>query len=293
MNGLFIVNKPAGMTSHDVVDVVRHITGVRRVGHTGTLDPPATGVLVVLVGAATRLAQFIDNHDKAYRAVLRLGETTTTDDAAGDVVERHPVTVEPDALEAALAGFRGSIMQVPPMYSAVKIGGQKLYKLAYQGKEIARAPRPVTVYRLEMVAWTPPDVTLDIVCSAGTYIRSLAHDLGQKLGCGAHLAALTRTAAGHFTLSQSHTLEELRALAEAGCLTKALLPPQAVFVGMPAVTLTAEQERAARYGQTFPLDVTTDAAMLQAQDAAGQFIAVLIPVEAGMWRPKLVFPTEA
>ncbi len=293
MNGLLIINKPSGITSHDVVNVVRRLANTQRVGHTGTLDPLATGVLVVLVGAATRLAQFIDDNDKAYRAVVRLGETTTTDDAAGDIVERHPVTVGRAEVEAALASFRGTILQVPPMHSAIKIGGQKLYKLAHRGKAIERAPRPVTIHRLEMAAWTPPDVTLEVVCSAGTYIRSLARDLGQTLGCGAHLTALTRTAAGRFTLSQSHTLETLRALAEAGRLTEVLLPPQAALAGLPTITLTVEQERAARHGQTFPLAVATETAMLQAQNAAGQLVAVLIPVEAGGWRPKLVFPAGA
>ncbi len=290
MDGLLIINKPAGMTSHDVVNAVRQMTGTRRVGHAGTLDPSATGVLVVLIGAATRLAQFIGDGPKTYRAVLRLGETTTTYDADGPIVERRAVTVGRAAVEAALAQFRGSIAQIPPMHSAVRVKGQRLYKLAHRGQEVARAPRPVTIHRLELLDCTLPEVTIEVVCSAGTYIRSLAHDVGQVLGCGAHLRALTRTAAGHFTLAQSLTLEALLPLAQAGRLNEVLLPPQAALTGLPAVTLTAEQEAAARQGQTFPLSVTTDATLLQAQNAAGQLLAVLVAVSPGLWRPKLVFP---
>lgn len=290
MNGLLIVNKPTGMTSHDVVNAVRRMAETRRVGHTGTLDPLATGVLVLLVGPATRLAQFVSGSDKTYRAVIRLGETTTTFDAEGEVVEQHPVTASRADIEQALAQFRGVISQVPPMYSAVKVNGQKLYKLARQGREIERAPRTITIHRLEMVDWTPPDVTVEVVCSAGTYIRSLTHDLGQALGCGAHVVALARTASGEFALSQSYMLENLRTLADTGRFAEALLPPQTALASMPSVHLTPEQEQAVDYGQTFPLDAPVGAEMVQALDAAGQLRAVLIPVAPGMWRPKLVFP---
>jgi tRNA pseudouridine55 synthase len=292
MNGFLIVNKPAGMTSHDVVNAVRRLAGTRRVGHAGTLDPIATGVLVLALGAATRLVQFIDSSDKTYRATLRLGETTTTYDADGEIVERRPVNVGQVEVAAALANFRGAIEQVPPMYSALKVKGQKLYKLARQGKEIERAARPVTIYRLDVLAWALPDVTIEVVCSAGTYIRSLAHDLGRQLGCGAHLIALTRTAAGDFTLSQSHTLENLHALVEAERLAAALLPPQAALASLPLITLTPEQEQAVGYGQTFPLDTPSETTLLQAHDATGRLVAVLVPVESGMWRPKLVFSKE-
>lgn len=289
MNGFLIVNKPTGMTSHDVVDAVRRIAQIRRVGHAGTLDPMATGVLVLALGAATRLVQFIDGCDKTYHAALRLGETTTTYDADGDIVERRPVTVRQSDIEAALAGFRGSIVQVPPMYSAVKIQGQKLYKLARQGKEVERAPRPVTIHRLDALAWALPDVTIEVVCSAGTYIRSLAHDLGQALGCGAHLTALTRTAAGEFRLEDSRTLEALDALAWDGRLAEALLPPETALAALPVFILTPEQEQAVRYGQTVALDGAPGVEMAQARDAAGQLVAVLLPAAPGLWRPKLVF----
>ena len=289
MNGFLIVNKPAGMTSHDVVNVVRRLAGTRRVGHAGTLDPLATGVLVLVLGVATRLVQFIDGSDKTYRATLRLGETTTTYDADGDVLERHPVTVNQAEIEAALAGFRGDIAQIPPMYSAVKIKGQKLYKLARQGKEIERAARPITIHRLDVLDWALPEVTIEVVCSAGTYIRSLAHDLGQALGCGAHLTALTRTAAGDFRLKDACTLESLAALAQAGRLAEALLPPEIALTALPVIVLTPEQEQAVRFGQTITLDDAPDAEKAQACDAAGRLVAVMLPVAPGMWRPKLVF----
>ena len=293
MNGFLVVDKPAGMTSHDVVNAVRRIAEMRRVGHTGTLDPLATGVLVLALGAATRLVQFIDNSDKTYRATLRLGETTTTYDADGEIVERRPVTVDRAAVEAALPDFCGAIEQVPPMYSAIKVKGQKLYKLARQGKEIERAPRPVMIYRLDVLDWALPDVTIEVACSAGTYVRSLAHDLGQTLGCGAHLSALTRTAAGAFRLEDAYTLEALRVLAQAGRLAEALLPLTTALTALPVLTLTPEQVRAVRFGQTVTLDGATDAPLAQARDAAGRLIAVLRPVEPGVWRPKLVLPGDA
>lgn len=288
MNGILIVNKPTGMTSHDVVNAVRRLAQTRRVGHTGTLDPLATGVLVLLIGPATRLAQYISGDNKRYRATLRLGEATTTYDAEGEVVERHPMTATRADVEAALTQFMGDIEQIPPMYSAVKVGGEKLYKLARQGKEIDRKPRAITIHQLSVLDWSPPDVTIEVACSAGTYIRSLAHDLGQVLGCGAHLVALTRTAAGGFALAQSHTLEALRELAEIERFAEALLPPEVALAGAPAVQLTPDQEQAVGYGQTFPLDAP-DGEMVLALDSAGQFFAILIPVESGIWRPKLVF----
>jgi len=289
MNGFLIVDKPAGMTSHDVVNAVRRLAGIRRVGHTGTLDPLATGVLVLALGAATRLVQFIDGNHKTYHATLRLGETTTTYDADGDLVERRPVTVSQAEIEAALVGFRGDITQIPPMYSAVKVKGQKLYKLARQGKEIERAARPVTIHRLNVLDWALPEVTIEVICSAGTYIRSLAHDLGQTLGCGAHLTALTRIAAGEFRLEDAYALEVLRTLAQAGRLADVVLSPETALTELPVIVLTPEQVQAVRFGQMVTLNNAPDTEMAQARDAAGRLVAVLRPVEPGVWRPKLVF----
>jgi tRNA pseudouridine55 synthase len=292
MNGLLIVDKPSGMTSHDVVNAVRRIVGARRVGHTGTLDPMATGVLVVLVGPSTRLARFLAAGDKTYRAVIRLGEATTTYDAEGEVTERRPVTVELAAIETALEPFRGAILQMPPMYSAIKVGGKKLYQLARQGKQVAREPRPVTMHRLVILDWVSPDLTVDVTCSAGTYIRSLAHDLGQALGCGAHLRALARTATGPFCLEESHALDELRRLAEAGRLAEVLLPPKAALYALPTVHLSWEQVQAVRYGQDVALVAEENAGDVQARDPQDCLVAVLTPVGSGQWHPELVLLPE-
>lgn len=291
MNGIFLLHKPSGLTSHDVVNAVRRLAGTRRVGHAGTLDPLATGVLVVLVGQATRLAQYLTGHDKTYRAVIRLGETTDTYDAEGAVTARRPVTATVAEMEAALAGFRGPQWQRPPAYSAIKMEGQALYKRARRGETVAPEPRAVVFHALTVLAWELPDLTVDIVCSAGTYIRSLAHDLGERLGCGAHLRALTRLAAGPFWLEQAHPLDELRALAEAGRLAEVLLPPAVALADFPAVTLTPEQVRAVGFGQRIMLPAISVAPQLSAVDSAGQLIAVLIPDGDG-WRPDLVFSPE-
>jgi len=292
MNGLLVIDKPAGMTSHDVVNAVRRLAGTRRVGHAGTLDPLATGVLLVLVGRATRLSRYLSGADKVYEATVRLGETTTTYDAEGEIVERQPVKVTRAEVEAALLAFRGPIQQLPPMYSAIKVQGQKLYQLARQGQEIAREPRPVTIKALALTAWTPPTFTLRVHCSAGTYIRSLAHDLGQVLGCGAHLTALNRLASGPFTLEQGHTLEALRALAEVERLGEVLLAPQAALYMLPAVHVNAVQALALCHGQPVALEDAPQVEELQALDADGELVAVLAPIAEGLWRPTLVLQRE-
>lgn len=297
MIGVLNINKPYRKSSHDVVQSVRRIMDIRRVGHTGTLDPLATGVLVILVGPATRLTQFIVGADKVYHAVIRLGVTTTTYDEEGEVASRAPASVMDNvdraAIEAALPAFEGEIAQVPPMYSAVRVQGRRLYELAREGQEVERAPRRVTIYRLEIASYEAPDLTLDLRCSSGTYVRSLAHDLGQTLGCGAYLRDLTRTAVGPFRLEESHTLDQLHALAQEQRLDEALRPPQAALYDMPGVQLTPAQERAVRYGQSIALPPTperAEASHLQAEDAEGRLVAVLIPVDEGRWRPTLVLP---
>lgn len=292
MLGLLNLNKPTGMTSHDVVNVVRRLTGVRQVGHAGTLDPLATGVLLVLVGPATRLAQYLSGADKTYRAVIRLGETTSTYDAEGEILARRPVAANLAEIARALEAFRGPLLQTPPMVSALKVAGQPLYKLARKGQELERQPRPVVIHALTLDAWTPPDLTLTVVCSAGTYIRSLAHDLGEHLGCGGHVAALERTAAGRFRLADSITLERLRALAAAGRLAEALLSPETAIADLPTITLTPEAEMAVRYGQALDLPGAPEvrAPQVRAHDAQGRLVAILIPTEDARWRPTLVLP---
>ncbi len=291
-NGLFNINKPAGMTSHDVVNAVRRLAGLRRVGHAGTLDPLATGVLLVMAGPSTRLAQFITGHDKSYQAVVRLGAVTTTYDAEGEIVESYPVPegLSRTDLEAALVSFIGPQQQLPPRYSAIKVAGQPLYKLARRGEEIELTPRAVTITKITLLEWASPDLTIAVDCSAGTYIRSLAYDLGQALGCGAHLQALTRTRSGPFTLESSYPLDTLKELAAAGTLNQALLPPEAALHNLPPVLLNEEQEQAVSFGRTLYLpEAPATASHLQARNAAGRTIAVLVPdKEPGTWHPDLV-----
>ena len=296
MNGLLVVDKPAGMTSHDVVNRVRRLARLRRVGHAGTLDPMATGVLILLLGAATRLSRFAMASGKRYRGVVRLGETTDTYDAEGETTKRTPVNVDLPMIRQALDRFRGPILQTPPMVSAVKVQGAKLYELARRGKEIEREPRPVTIDAIEILAWQSPDLTLDVRCSPGTYIRSLAYDLGQALGCGAHLHDLRRTASGAFTLEQSHTLDTLE---KPGCLATALLPPQAALGAMPIVRLSLSEEQGVRHGQSLrlPLQEMMDG-LLQAQDQCGRLVGILEKQDGAsgmqglLCRPIIVFPAE-
>ena len=292
-SGVLVVDKPQGLTSHDVVNVVRRLIRTRRVGHAGTLDPMATGVHVLLVGAATRLSRFAMDADKRYRGVVRMGETTTTYDAEGETVAGAPVDVDRATIEAVLPSFTGEILQTPPMYAAIKVEGRKLYELAREGKEVRREPRSVTIHSLQILAWDPPDLTLDVVCSSGTYIRSLAHDIGATLGCGAHLHALTRLRSGPFTVDSAYSLRELETLQLAGALPRALLPPQAALASMPAVVLSGEQVQAVRYGQTIDVALEGQPEPVQARDTDGELVAVLIGVGESGYRPIMVLPASS
>lgn len=290
INGVLIVDKPAGLTSHDVVDQVRRLTGIRRIGHTGTLDPMATGVLGILLGPATRLAQFATASEKQYWAILRLGQTTDTYDADGRVVDEKRVDVDLEAIHSVLPRFRGAIAQLPPMVSAIRVNGKRLYEHARQGEEIQRTPRPVTISKLAILDWTSPDLTFEVSCSAGTYIRSLAHDIGQTLGCGGHLRALRRTASGPFRIEQSHSLDDLEQMRTQGRLLTALLPPAAALGSMPGVVASADQERAIRFGQVVSPVTPFTSDLIQAHDANGDLIAVLRRVDDGTYRPVVVLP---
>lgn len=292
INGVLLVDKPSGMTSHDVVNAVRKLAGTRRVGHTGTLDPLATGVMVVLLGPSTRLSQFVVTKDKRYRGVVRFGVTTDTYDAAGNVVEQTPVDITLDEIQHSIEHLRGPIEQLPPIYSAIKIDGRKMYELAREGKEIERKARSVIIHDLQIVRWQKPDLTVDVHCSSGTYIRSLAYDLGQALGCGAHLAELRRTANGIFSQQESYTLTQLEKLKAERRFTDAVLPPTRALTTMPSVTVTLEQEAAIRYGQQIPLDGFGDVALITAQDEQERLIAVLTKLETALYRPKIVLPPE-
>jgi tRNA pseudouridine55 synthase len=216
VDGILVIDKPVGPTSHDIVDEVRKLLRQKKVGHTGTLDPVATGVLPLVLGKATKIARYLTGGDKAYRATFRLGVTTDTLDGAGEVIEEKPVEVDEDRVREVLTRFVGAIDQIPPMYSAKKQDGKRLYELARQGVEVEREPKPVTVYAIDLLECALPDFTVEVRCSAGTYVRVLAQDVGEALGCGGHLHALRRTAAGPFDEKDAVTLETIENVDDIG-----------------------------------------------------------------------------
>ena len=245
-SGIIVIDKPQGWTSMDVCAKLRGVFRERRIGHAGTLDPMATGVLPVFVGRATRAVEFAAESEKEYLAGLQLGVITNTQDTTGEVLQRRPVTAGRAELEAALAAFRGEIAQVPPMYSAIKIHGKKLYELARKGREVERPPRPVTIFRLTVEGQPgPAEYLLRVRCSKGTYVRTLCHDIGQALGCGGCMSSLRRTAAAGFGLDQAHPLERVL---EAARPEELLLPVDAYFARLPEVTLTPAEEKKVRNG---------------------------------------------
>ena len=243
-SGILIVDKPAGWTSQDVVSKLRGVLHEKRIGHGGTLDPMATGVLPVFVGRATRAVEFFEHADKTYEATLRLGVTTDTQDTTGTVLETRPVDIDEAALRAVLPRFTGAQQQLPPMYSAVKIGGKKLYELARAGKEIERKPREITVFSIELLDFSNDSARLRVHCSKGTYIRTLCHDIGQALGCGGTLYSLRRTMAAGYRLDRAVTLEDVQERGES-----LLLPTDTLFAQYPAYTLpSAGKETRVRNG---------------------------------------------
>lgn len=246
MDGVIVVNKPLGKTSHDIVAFLRRLTGIRRIGHTGTLDPAATGVLPVCIGKATKAADMLTASDKAYRAQIVLGMTTDTLDADGEILTECAVTCTEWEIRQMIADFVGEIEQIPPMYSAVKQNGRKLYELARQGIAVERKRRTVHIERIDICAMDMREytVTVDVYCSKGTYIRTLADDIGMKLGCGAYINTLERTKSGRFTVQDSYTVQELAELAEQGRLEEILVPVDALFNEYAQIVLdSAEAEK--------------------------------------------------
>ncbi|MBN2469747.1 MAG: tRNA pseudouridine(55) synthase TruB [Anaerolineae bacterium] len=292
MFGLLNLHKPVGPTSHDIVAQVRRLTRIRKIGHAGTLDPLASGVLVLCLGPATRLSEYAMRSPKHYRATVRLGAVTNTYDAEGEIIARQPVgALTAPQIEAALVPFTGEIEQVPPMYSAIKQGGRRLYDLAREGQDVSREARRVTIDRIEIAALELPDVVLDVTCSPGTYIRSLAHDLGAALGTGAYLAGLVRTASGHFRLEDALPLAEFEAAAQAGDWQQHLLPPERALAGAAQLRLDDAQTQRVLHGNA--IEDPEDAAGLACGfDPAGTLLAVLEARE-GYWQPVKVFPPEA
>ncbi|MDY6875276.1 MAG: tRNA pseudouridine(55) synthase TruB [Chloroflexota bacterium] len=298
-DGILNLNKPPGLTSHDVVNRVRSLTGIRRVGHAGTLDPLATGVLLVCIGRATRVAEYLMTGQKTYRARVCLGVTTDTYDAEGRVVAEAPIKVSRAQVEVALAQFRGPITQIPPMYSAVKHKGTPLYRLARRGVEgqsLSLKARRVEIFRLELAAWELPECTLEVICSPGTYVRALAHDLGQILGCGAHITGLARLASGDFYLEDAATLEELTQAVAEGYWPDLLHPMDAALARFPALHLDADAARRLCSGQMVAargceVGGGGDAERLgRAYGPAGTFLALVACDPAtGLWRPRKVF----
>ena len=247
-NGIIVIDKPQGWTSMDICAKLRGMYREKRIGHAGTLDPMATGVLPVFIGRATRAVEFASEGEKEYVAGLKLGVVTNTQDTSGEVLESRPVSVTPEQLEEALAKFRGDIEQIPPMYSAIKVNGKKLYELARKGKEVERKPRPVTIHALTLEEQTAPDeYVIRVRCSKGTYIRTLCHDIGQILGCGACMSSLRRTMAAGFTLEQAVTLDAVQDSEDRAAL---LLKVDAYFSKHPALTVAGGAEKKLRNGMT-------------------------------------------
>ena len=275
MNGIVIVDKPQDWTSQDVTARLRRVYGTRRIGHGGTLDPMATGVLPVFVGRATRAVEFFEHAEKTYETVLRLGITTDTEDMTGTVLSQNPVSVTREQLEQTLENFRGEIFQVPPMYSALKVNGQKLCDLARKGREVERQPRKITIHELTLLAWEDDTLRLRVRCSKGTYIRTLCKDIGQALGCGGCMAELRRTAAGTYTIDQAVPLARLLESDHPGAY---LLPVDSLFRQYPEVTLTANQEKRCRNGNSFSLN--REDGTYRAYSADGEFL-MLARVESG------------
>ncbi len=259
MNGILIIDKAPDWTSNDIVAKLRGVLRQRRIGHGGTLDPMATGILPVFVGRATRAAEFCEGFEKEYIAGIRLGLETDTQDITGTVLKCvNKYEAERDELLSAIDGFRGSIMQTPPMYSAVKVGGKKLYELARRGVEIERRARPVTIYRLELIDGPEKgdEFLLHVVCSKGTYIRTLIHDIGQTIGCGAAMSSLRRTRVGEFSEKDAVGLDQVIKVAAANEAEKLILPTDTLFMKHKAITVNAASEKKCRNGAPFPADVS-------------------------------------
>jgi tRNA pseudouridine55 synthase len=295
LSGILNVDKPPGITSHDVVDAVRRISGQRQVGHAGTLDPMATGVLLVCLGKATRVTEYLMASAKRYRATVVLGAVTDTYDAEGEILSSGGRTdFSRQEIEAALAGFAGRIEQVPPMYSALKRDGQPLHRLARQGKTVELEPRTVEIHEITLLDWAAPALIFEVACSSGTYVRSLAHDLGQRLGSGAYLTSLVRLSSGRFSLEEATSLARLEEAFQHGQEADYLLPLDEALLDWPAMIVDGDRARRIVQGQAVagepPAAGEAEVPLCRAYSLDGDFLAILTyHATTGQWRPKKVF----
>ena len=292
ISGVLVVDKPVGLTSHEVVQIIRRGTNIRRAGHTGTLDPRASGVLIVLIGPAVRLSEYVSASDKRYQAIIRLGATTDTFDADGRFTSKDAaIQITEEQFETTLKTFVGEIIQTPPPYSAVKVQGRPAYEMAREGEEVELEPRKIQVYSLELLEWAPPEAVIDVYCSSGTYVRSLANDLGDKLGCGAYLTGLRRTKSGRFTLRDAVPLRKLREAFDAGNWYQYVIPAAEALSDWPSLELNNEQVEAVRHGHRVPAEAGATG-MARGISEAGELIALLeVDAATQEWQPRKVFFT--
>ncbi len=291
-SGVLIVDKPVGMTSHDVVQAIRRGTGIRRAGHTGTLDPRASGVLVVLIGPAVRLSEYLSASEKRYQAVIKFGMTTSTYDTEGTITsDGGEFDFEFEDLEEALSQFVGEVEQTPPAYSAIKVNGKRAYDIARSGEEVEMEPRMITVHSLELLEWEPPEAVIDIQCSSGTYIRSLAHDLGQVMRSGATLINLRRTKNGRFTLRDSVSLRKLEEAFTNGDWYRYLIPAAEALADWYTIELDNEEVDKVRHGHRVPAsEIMETGTLARAITQQGELVALMAYVEEDQeWQPRKVF----
>jgi tRNA pseudouridine55 synthase len=292
IDGVINIYKEKGFTSHDVVAKLRGILRMKKIGHTGTLDPDATGVLPVCLGKGTKLCEMFTDRSKTYEAVMHLGVITDTQDITGKILSEQAVDVSEDQLQVVLEKFRGEILQIPPMYSALKVNGKKLYEYAREGIEVERKPRPIEIYQLEMGEMQGNLVKLTVSCSKGTYIRTLCHDIGQELGCGACMESLVRTRVGRFEIAKALTLSEVEALRDEGKLEETILPIEEVFIELPKVVVEEKFDSLVHNGN--PLrksELTCDSTTrIRLYDSKETFIGIYgLEEKRNLWKPEKMF----
>ena len=290
VSGVLVVDKPIGLTSHDVVQHIRKGTGIRRAGHTGTLDPRASGVLVVLIGPAVRLSEYVSASDKRYQATIKFGSSTDTYDIEGRITNEASIdNLDEEVFHEIINQFVGEIQQTPPPYSAVKVKGRKAYEMARKGEEVDLEPRTIHVYSLDVLEWEPPEAVIDVYCSSGTYVRSLANDLGEALGTGAHLIGLRRTKSGQFTLRDAVPLRRLKEAFDAGNWYEFLIPAAEALSDWPMVELDADQVELVRHGHRVPAEDRIEH-MVRGVSEQGDLVALMeLDEETMEWQPRKVF----